>query len=413
MQRRTFVAGLAAGVVTLGIAPSVAQPALAFDGASGWAAQTPGGRGGKILRVTNLAASGPGSLRAAVETPGPRIIVFEVGGVIDLGRSTLVIREPFCTIAGQTAPEPGITIIRGGIVVEGHDVIVRHLRVRPGSAGAAKRSGWECDSLNVFTAHDVIIDHCSFSWGTDENLSVSGPRFLGSGPQQWRANTSHRVTLSNNIIAEGLANSTHSHGEHSKGSLINHEVRDVLVVGNLYASNRQRNPLFGGGASGAVINNLIQNPASQVVMLSSLPQDVGRNQVETGVVWIQGNVVDPGPATVRGIGLIREEGTGQWQVYSRDNLLFSGAQPAERNLANVKLLTAPPFRIPYLIPRPAREVRDVVIANVGARPWARDVIDRRIIADVVARRGRIIDDQNDVGGYPNEKPTHRSFEGQL
>jgi len=103
-----------------------------FPGAVGWAAQTPGGRGGKIIRVTNLNADGPGSLKEAIETAGPRIVVFEVGGVIDLKRSTLTIREPFITIAGQTAPSPGITIIRGGLILRGHDAIIRHLRVRTG-----------------------------------------------------------------------------------------------------------------------------------------------------------------------------------------------------------------------------------------------------------------------------------------
>ena len=113
----------------------VAEPSPAFPGAVGWAAQTPGGRGGRILRVTNLNASGPGSLREAIEAQGPRIVVFEVGGVIDFGRTVLDIREPYLTIAGQTAPSPGITIIRGGIDIRTHDVILRHLRIRTGVDG--------------------------------------------------------------------------------------------------------------------------------------------------------------------------------------------------------------------------------------------------------------------------------------
>ena len=92
-----------------------AAPATAFPGAQGWAAQTPGGRGGRIIRVTNLNASGPGSFRAALEARGPRIIVFEVGGVIDMGLTSWTIDQPFLTIAGQTAPSPGITLIRGGL----------------------------------------------------------------------------------------------------------------------------------------------------------------------------------------------------------------------------------------------------------------------------------------------------------
>src|SRR3954469_7200868 len=99
-----------------------AQPA--FPGAAGWGAATPGGRGGKIIRVTNLHPDGPGSFKAALDAKGPRIVVFEVGGVIDLGRKELNLREPFVTIAGQTAPSPGITLIKTALNVRAHDVIV-------------------------------------------------------------------------------------------------------------------------------------------------------------------------------------------------------------------------------------------------------------------------------------------------
>jgi hypothetical protein len=129
----------------------------AFPGATGWAAASPGGRGGAVVRVTNLNPAGPGSLRAALERSGPRIVVFEVGGVIDLGLTTLTIDEPFLTIAGQTAPSPGITLIRGGIDIRAHDVIVRHIRIRPGVSGQGPRSGWEVDGLSTVGAWNVII----------------------------------------------------------------------------------------------------------------------------------------------------------------------------------------------------------------------------------------------------------------
>jgi hypothetical protein len=124
-----------------------------LPGAVGWAAQTPGGRGGKVIRVTNLNADGPGSFREAIEAKGPRIVVFEVGGVIDMARKELEVREPFLTIAGQTAPSPGITLIRTGLDVRTHDVIVRHIRIRTGVDGQAKRSGWEPDAFNTVSAH--------------------------------------------------------------------------------------------------------------------------------------------------------------------------------------------------------------------------------------------------------------------
>ena len=136
---------------------AAAEAALpAFPGALGWAAQTPGGRGGRIIRVTTLDSEGPGSLREAIEADGPRIVVFEVGGVIDLNRKTLKIANPFITIAGQTAPSPGVTLIRGGIDIGGHDVIIQHIRVRPGSAEQGWMSGWDEDSISTQAAWNVI-----------------------------------------------------------------------------------------------------------------------------------------------------------------------------------------------------------------------------------------------------------------
>ncbi|MGH8025941.1 MAG: hypothetical protein ACREO0_04340, partial [Pseudoxanthomonas sp.] len=147
-----------------GVSAAPADAPLAFPGAQGWAAHTTGGRGGKILRVTTLAADGPGSFAEAVNSKGPRIVVFEVGGVIDLGVKTLNIREPYLTIAGQTAPQPGITLIRGGLDIFAHDVVVRHIRVRPGDAGLPKMSGNDFDAISTVGAHDVIVDHCSLTW---------------------------------------------------------------------------------------------------------------------------------------------------------------------------------------------------------------------------------------------------------
>ncbi len=148
-----------------------ADSRLAFPGAMGAAATTPGGRGGQVIRVTTLAASGPGSFVEAVRQQGPRIVVFEVGGVIDLAETTLKITEPFLTIAGQTAPAPGVTLIRGGIDIATHDVVVRHIRVRPGDGGRPRLSGNDNDPMStVGGAHDVIVDYCSLTWATDENL---------------------------------------------------------------------------------------------------------------------------------------------------------------------------------------------------------------------------------------------------
>ena len=244
MDRRTLMSGAAALATLAAWRPARAGDALAFPGALGWAATTRGGRGGAVLRVTSLDGEGPGTLRAALEAEGPRIVVFEVGGIIDLKGRDIRIANPFLTLAGQTAPEPGITLIRGGVSIRTHDVIVRHIRIRPGANGAAPKSGWEVDGLTTSGAWNVIVDQCSFSWATDENLSASGPRFDGGDTvEQWRRHTSRRITFSRNIVAEGLSNSSHVKGEHSKGTLIHDNATDVLIVGNLYAHDYERNQL--------------------------------------------------------------------------------------------------------------------------------------------------------------------------
>jgi hypothetical protein len=303
-------------------APVPAEAALpAFPGALGWAAQTPGGRGGRIIRVTNLDSEGPGSLREAIEADGPRIVVFEVGGVIDLNRKTLKIANPFITIAGQTAPSPGVTLIRGGIDIGGHDVIVQHIRVRPGSAEQGWMSGWDEDSISTQAAWNVIVDHCSLEWGTDENLSASGPRFTGSTPEEWRAGTSHNITFSNNLIAESLAYATHAKGEHSKGSLIHDNVTGLLIVGNLYAHNQERSPLFKGGVHGVIVNNLIYNPGPRAIHYNLAPEEWLNHPYEVGKMTAIGNVLRAGPSTPTDhLAFLMIGGAGDLEYYGRDNI---------------------------------------------------------------------------------------------
>jgi len=234
---RTFFAVLAAAAPAASVAPAWETP-------PGWT-ETRGGAGGKTLRVTTLATSGPGSLAAALAAEGPRVIEFTVAGIIDLGEKSLKVTQPFVTLAGETAPAPGITLTNGGMTITTHDVIVRHLRIRAGAGARPRKSGWEVDGLTTGGgAHDVIVDHCSLSWATDENLSASGPPFQGKTPEEWRRNTSHRVTFSHCIVGEGLEDSTHSKGPHSKGTLIHDNTADIALIGNLYISNADRNPLL-------------------------------------------------------------------------------------------------------------------------------------------------------------------------
>ncbi len=395
---------------------TAADAQLAFPGAVGAAARTPGGRGGQIVRVTTLAASGPGSFAEAVRQPGARTVVFEVGGIIDLGESTVKITSPNLTIAGQTAPSPGITLIRGGIDIATHDVVVRHIRVRPGDGGRAKLSGSDYDSIStVGGAHDVIVDHCSLTWATDENLSASGPRFTGQTPTEWRRGTSHRITFSNNILAEGLADSVHVKGEHSKGSLIHDNASDILIIGNLYAHNKERSPLFKGGARGAIVNNLIYDPGPRAIHYNLIAEEWGDQPHETGEMAIIGNVMRAGPSTPTDVALVMIGGSGDVALYERDNIAVDrlGRPMPMRGLyttAPVKILKLAPPTLPGVQPMPARAVQDAVIKNAGARPWDRDAEDARVVANVIEGRGAIIDSQAVIGGYPKSAPTYQPFD---
>jgi pectate lyase len=423
-----FASGVLAAAFAAGVAAQappdakpIVAPDLAFPGAVGWAAHTPGGRGGRIVKVTTLDADGPGSLRAALALAEPRIIVFEVGGVIDLDRKTLRIEQPFVTIAGQTAPSPGITLIKGGIDVATHDVIIQHLRVRPGEAGQAKGSGWDEDAFSSQAgAHDVIVDHCTLTWATDENLSASGPRFTGATPEEWRAGTSHRVTFSHNIIAEGLANSTHSKFEHSKGSLIHDNVTDILIYGNLYAHNFERSPLFKGGVHGAVVNNFVYNPGERALHYNLQVLEWGAVPAENGRMTAVGNVLRGGESTPADLPFLMIGGAGDLDYHGRDNVAVDQhGRPlpmlGRYTTSSARIIEhAEPLDWPAGVDAlPAAEVENWVLANAGARPWDRDAHDVRVLADAAEGRGKIIDSEAEVGGYPEVEPTRREFDPDL
>lgn len=403
---------------SLGLSLSAARAedaAKVWQAPPGWAS-THGGQGGRVISVETLAAEGPGSLGAALAEDGPRTVVFKVGGVIDLNFDRYRIESPRVTIAGETAPSPGITITRGGINVATHDVILRHVRVRPGTEGRAIKSGWEIDSFSTLGgAYDVIVDHCSLSWGTDENLSASGPRFEGETPSEWRKNTSHRITFSQCIVAEGLRNAAHGKGPHSMGTLVHDNTNDILIYGNLYISNNGRNPLFKGGARGAVINNFIHNPGGAALSYCLVPEEWGKHEWQRGVLSVIGNVMTAGRDTGRSPSFALYVGSGPCDAYFADNLLMNSAGetvpasirfrekwggPAteQDTLKALRKLDAPPFVPPGLHVRPAAEVERWVLENAGARPWDRDAVDQRLVEQARTNKGKIIDSEAEVGG---------------
>jgi hypothetical protein len=389
-----------------------------FTGAVGFGIQTPAGRGGRVIKVTNLDASGPGSLAEALHAEGPRLVAFEVGGVIDLGGMILKITRPFLTVAGQTAPSPGITLIHGGIGISTHDVLLRHLRIRTGDADRARGSGWKADGLSTVGAWDVVIDHCSIAWATDENLSASGPRFDGQGVEQWRANTSHDVTFSHSIIAEGLSRSTHRKGEHSKGGLVHDNVTRIAVIGNLYASNVDCNPLFKGGVRGVIANKVIDNPGRKAVHYRLVAREWAGRPYVTGRMALVGNVLRYGPDTGPGRALFSYDGDGPLELYADDNLASDrSGRPVETvttangaRAESLQRVDAPPLWPEGFRALPAARVREAVLDHAGARPWDRDEVVRRIVRQVAEGTGGIIDSQGQVGGYPAHPATTRTLD---
>lgn len=363
--------------------------------------ETRGGEGGRVIKVTTLERNGEGSLREALEASGPRIVVFEVGGVIDLEMKTLRIDEPFVTIAGQTAPSPGITIVRGGVSVRTHDVSIQHLAVRPGDAGQAKRSGWEPDGIGLQGARDVEVANCSVTWAVDENLSASGERLEGV--------TSSRVTFRDCLIAEGLDDSSHAKGPHSKGTLIHDRVTGVSIIGCLYASNRDRNPYFKVGSSGVIANCVIFNPGAIAIREGWMPAEWAGRQAPSGArLSIVGNVLLCGRDSGAKIPFVR--GTLGF-LYLADNVgrRLDGGE-AGHMLGKAVVLDAPPLWPVGYEALPSGETLESVLKNVGARPWDRHPIDRRIVEGVRSGEGRIIDSQEQVGGYPQDVASYRVLE---
>ena len=377
---------------------------------------TEGGKGGRVIRVTTLAKDGPGSLAEALAAKGKRVIVFEVGGAIDMQRSAISIVEPYVTIAGQTAPSPGITLLRTGIDVKTHDVKISHLRVLTGVDGQPKRSGWEADAFSTAAAANVLVENNTFMWAIDENMSASGPRFTGDTVDDWRKGTSRNVTFRLNLAAEGLADASHPKGEHSKGSLIHDNATGIVFDRNIWAHNVERSPLVKGGAQVLMINNLIYNPQHRAVHYNLMDLEWAGHPHVTGEITAIGNVMRGGNDTDEGLPFLMLGGVGDLAWYGRDNIAVdrhgnalpefgrygeTGAKlvASDRPLADVS-------RFDIL---PASEVETTLLATAGARPWDRGAEEIRVLFFIAEGRGDILDSEEEVGGYPEIEATSAPF----
>ena len=357
----------------------------AFPGAEGFGMFTPGGRGGRVYLVTTLADYDadeppiPGSLRAAVEAEGPRIVVFRVAGYIDLKRP-LVVSHPYLTIAGQTAPGEGVTLRRYGLEINAPHVVVRYLRVRPGDVAHIEQ-----DAINVRASY-VVIDHCSVSWATDEVLSVSG-----------RAS---EVTIQWCLIAESLNRSVHHKGAHGYGSLFSSGGR-ISVHHTIYAFHESRNPR----PKDVLLdfrNNLIYGFGDRA--------GYSRNDL-TRMNYV-GNYIYPLAYSRHARWAFLLEGTNT-RIFLEDNVLRLGdrllrpdwglIRPPEGWTAEAieaRARVPLPFPAPSVQTVPAEAVPALLLAEAGAMRPRRDAVDRRIVELIRRGEGQLIDSQEEVGGWP-------------
>ncbi len=365
----------------------------AFPGAEGGGRFATGGRGGRVIAVTNLADSGDGSLRAAIMEKGPRIVVFRVAGTIPL-RSALRIGKGDITIAGQSAPGGGICLKHFGIDLTGaRNVIIRHLRIRPGDGRGA-----ELDAISGTACSDVIIDHCSASWSVDETVSIYKSR---------------RITVQWCIISESLYKSAHHKGTHGYGGIWGGA--ETSWHHNLIAHHTSRNPRIAPDSRNFDFrNNFIFN--------------WGYNSIyggENSEVNLVANFFRPGPATDGDCAArILDASAKNSRWYLSENVI-DGAPGVERdNWKGVhkswsddekKIRAARKFPSQPLRTTSARDAAKAVLKFAGATLPVRDSVDRRVVAEASAgwaeygssyRDGGngIIDHPEDVGGWPNLRP---------
>lgn len=362
----------------------------AFPGAEGGGAFTPGGRGGKVFVVTSLADSGPGTLREACEAGGARTIVFNVAGIIKLEKP-ISIRAPYVTIAGQTAPGDGICVAGETFKIDTHDVIVRYMRFRRGATDVTRRD----DALGGSPMGNVIIDHCSASWGLDENMSLYRNMFKANENSDRKKLPTSNLTIQNSISSEGLDTYNHAFGS-TIGGL------NSTFVRNLWADNISRNPSVGMYGSFNFVNNVLFNwwnrsidggdyrsmfniinnyfkpgpitPKDKPISYRILKPESGYLDPKTyGRAYVAGNYVEGNPEVTQdnwngGVQLedVSSEETKDRFEYIRQDKMFP--------LNNVDVMSA-------------KEAYDFVLDHAGATLPKRDAVDKRIIKQV--RTGKI------------------------
>jgi pectate lyase len=378
-MRTTFAATLGLAAL-LSHAAGAAEPLPAFPGAEGFGAVSTGGRGGKVIHVTNLNDSGPGSFRAAVAARGPRILVFDVGGTIELDSEVHIQGDnDRITIAGQTAPG-GITFIGETLCLPGwqrnkpvrtSDIIVRHIRVRGVHRHSTHSEGGDC--LDVYKAKRVIIDHCSFTGSCDETVDACHTQEFTF---QW-------CTIEEPALW-GQGNNQHGEGSHNYGFLFSYDAKNLSCHHNLFVHSSNRNPLVSKGVAD-VRNNVCYH------------YHIGLAAHGTDKMNFVGNYYKSGTRRRRWISpFYGIKGPGH---YFRDNIIDVVGKIAAINdpakecpkiggisYRGPDTWLAEPHPVPFRgRTHSAKDAYKVVLARAGA--WPRDATTRRCIAEVKARTG--------------------------
>jgi len=352
----------------------------AFPGAEGWGAFSKGGRGGRIIKVTNLDASGPGSLANACAADGPRIVVFDVSGVI---RGDILIKNPYITIAGQTAPGAGITVegVISSFNYGVHDIVIRHLRVRPQRAVGA---GGDCIQLGGLGpkksgTYNIILDRLSLSWGNDEMIDLYH---------------THDVTIQWCTIEES-DNKGHSKGAHNFGLISAAEDNGAVSVHhNLWANHARRIPCMAPYRENAACdfcNNLIYDCRGGYV-------DDGHGTRAKSPVNLHRNYYRRGPQTLDRIYPYAL--SPQMSYYVRDNYFegwgyqghprhwkWGGKDRAPRwvQFNNNGRELESPAKTPEIKLVDAKAAFQIILAKAGC--WPRDRVTMRTVEEVKNKTG--------------------------
>jgi hypothetical protein len=406
---------------------------VAFPGAEGGGAYSFGGRGGKVIVVTSLEDRGPGTFREACETGGARIVVFNVSGIIHL-KTPVIVRAPYITIEGQSAPGDGVCIAGETVWLNTHDVVIRYMRFRRGETNVGRRD----DAIGGNPVGNIMIDHVSASWGLDENMSMYRHMYNDStGSQEQKLGTVN-ITIQNSIFSESLDTYNHAFGSTLGGE-------NCTFMRNMWADNTGRNPSVGWNGTFNFVNNVVFNwmhrssdggdyramynfinnyykPGPVTTKTAPvghrfLKPESGRSKLKTkvyGRAYVNGNIMEGYPEITKnnwagGVQVEEEKDAGEYTDFIKVN---------------------EPLPMPKITIVSAQDAYAYVVKNAGATLPKRDAVDARIAEQV--RTGKItykenvplpttqfehrklpidsykmgiITDPIQVGGYPEYKGT--------